>query len=611
MKSKDAKKEKPSYNMWQNSAYMISLAWRKQKSVVLLCAAMVFIRLADNVVRIFLAPTILSKVEMKSSFQELVWTITIFTLGLVLIQGLISYINTNKMFGRVNVRCYLVNAIHIKLCRTSYPNTEDSQVQKKLDKASMAVNSNERASEAIWDNMNNVTYDTLCFVIAMILLSVLNPLLMAYSFIITLISYFANKRINEWSYRHRDEESAYSKRMNYIIEESENIALAKDIRIFGMRPWLEEVYQKTMRLYRAFCLRAEKVYLWTNIIDIIATFLKNGIVYVYLIGAAVKGGLPASEFLLYFNAINDFTQRIGWIMWNFETLHTQSLDICTIREFLELPEPFLFEEGKPLVPDKDGKYELCLENVSFRYPGAEEDTLHNVNLTVHPGEKLAIVGLNGAGKTTLVKLLCGFYDPSKGRVLLNGTDIREYNRRDYYLHFAAVFQQFSLLEAPLAINVSQVATGYDESRIMDCLEKSGMTEKVVTFPDGIQTPIGRKVYEEGVELSGGQTQRLMLSRALYKDAPIIVLDEPTAALDPIAESDLYQKYSSLLQGRTSLYISHRLASTRFCDRIIYLENGSIAEEGTHNELLRENGRYAELFEIQSKYYREGVQENEE
>lgn len=228
-----------------------------------------------------------------------------------------------------------------------------------------------------------------------------------------------------------------------------------------------------------------------------------------------------------------------------------------------------------------------------------------MNLTIHPGEKLAIVGLNGAGKTTLVKLLCGFLDPTRGRVLLNGQDVREFNRREYYSLFSAVFQEFSILDVTVAENVSQQAEGTDEERVWDCLEKAGLTKAIQALPQGLQTHVGREVYLDGVVFSGGQTQRLMLARALYKNAPILLLDEPTAALDPIAENDIYQKYDSMTAGKLSVFISHRLASTRFCDRILFLKDGVIGEEGTHESLLRLGGDYAKLFEVQSRYYQEG------
>ena len=332
--------------------------------------------------------------------------------------------------------------------------------------------------------------------------------------------------------------------------------------------------------------------------------MRNGAAYAYLIWLTLEQGLPVSQFLLYFGAATGFAQWVSGILEKFAKLHKQCLDISTVREFLEYPEPFRFEDGLPLKKRLDTPYELRLEGVSYRYPGAEKDTIHKLDLTVRPGENLAIVGLNGAGKTTLVKLLCGFLDPTEGRVLLNGQDIRPYNRRDYYKLFAAVFQDFSVLSATVAENVAQCRTGIDEARVWHCLDEAGLTEKVQSLPKQLETQIGREVYEDGVELSGGQTQRLMLARALYKDAPVLVLDEPTAALDPIAENDIYQKYNEMTAGKTSLFISHRLASTRFCDRILYLKDGRVAEEGTHEELLKRGGGYADLFEVQSQYYRE-------
>ena len=249
--------------------------------------------------------------------------------------------------------------------------------------------------------------------------------------------------------------------------------------------------------------------------------------------------------------------------------------------------------------------ELTLENVSFRYPKAEKDTLTNINLTLHNGEKLAVVGLNGAGKTTLVKLMCGFLDPTQGRVLLNGTDIRKFNRQQYYDLFSAVFQNFSLLATSVAANVAQSEENIDMNRVRRCVELAGLKQKVESLPQGYESKLNRTVYEDAVMFSGGETQRLMLARALYKNAPFIVLDEPTAALDPLAEADMYQKYDSLSGGKSSVYISHRLASTRFCDRIVLIDNASICEEGTHEQLLKAGGKYARLFEVQSKYYKRG------
>lgn len=262
------------------------------------------------------------------------------------------------------------------------------------------------------------------------------------------------------------------------------------------------------------------------------------------------------------------------------------------------------EGGRELFLEKGGACEFELRDVTFRYPNAERPVLEHFNLRIGAGERLAVVGMNGAGKTTLIKLLCGFLDPDSGQVLLNGVDIREYNRQDYYKLFGAVFQEFSILAATIAENVAQ-SDMPDMERVRTCTEQAGIRERIERFPHQYETKLGKSLYpEEAVELSGGETQRLMLARMLYKDAPVMVLDEPTAALDAIAERDIYERYNGLTRGNTAIYISHRLASTRFCDRVILLGEGKILEEGTHEELMERGGKYAELFGIQSKYYKD-------
>ena len=378
-----------------------------------------------------------------------------------------------------------------------------------------------------------------------------------------------------------------------------------------MSPWLEQMFHRTWETYRAFHRRVQNVYLWGNIAGLVLAFLQNGFAYAYLIRLVLDGDLSVPLFLLYFSAVGNFSAWISGILGDILTLHKQGLEISNIRECLEYPEPFRFEDGEPIpaagMARGRTEYELCLEDVSFRYPGAEQDTLSHIDLTLHPGEKLAVVGLNGAGKTTLIKLLCGFLDPTQGKVLLNGRDIRQYDRRDYYRLFSAVFQDFQVLAATVAVNVAQTNENIEEEKVRDCIAKAGLTGKIESLPDGYQSKLERSVYEDAVALSGGETQRLMLARALYKDAPFVVLDEPTAALDPIAEADMYRKYHDMTQGRSSVYISHRLASTRFCDRILLIEGGRIAEEGTHETLLSLGGRYAELYEVQSRYYKKQEQ----
>lgn len=603
------KAPKPKYNLWQNTGFMLRTSRKYAKSVFPLCIVLALLSAGKSVAELLIAPAILNKIELSASLGSVVFTIAAFALVLMLLSGLRSYVDTNALFGRIAVRSQgIYLSISRKYAKTSYPNLLNTDFLALGEKASAACSANSEASEAIWTTLTDLMTSCIGFVVYLALLTNLNLWLAALVAATTAVSYFASKRINEWGYLHRSEELELTKKIEYANKTATSREFAKDIRMFGLRGWLEDLWGSTMRLYSAFCAKRERKYIWANIIDIVLTFLRNGIAYAFLIGITVKNGLPASQFLLYFAALSGFAQWVVEILDKLSVMHKQSLDISTIREFLDWDEPFDLNGGERIAFEPNKQYEIRLDDVSFRYPKADKDTLSHINLTVHPGEKLAIVGLNGAGKTTLVKLVCGFLDPTEGRILLNGEDIRKFNRNDYYALFSAVFQEFSVLDVTVKENVAQCVDGIDETRVWQCIDKAGLTEKIQSLPKGIETHLGRRVFKDGVEFSGGQTQRLMLARALYKNAPILVLDEPTAALDPIAENDIYQKYNDMTHGRTSFFISHRLASTRFCDRIIFVDSGKIAEEGTHDELLKNGGGYAYLFEVQSKYYRSDNQD---
>ena len=598
------KKKKPTYNMWQNTAYFVRAAWGNCPSVLLICLLLAVATAGATVVEMLFVPVVLGQVEGHVPLPQLLATIGVFTLALLLLWGGKSYLNTNALFGRIQVRMYISGEISRKSTSTSFPNLLDTTFLKWKEQALRTCNSNQDASEAIWTTWTDILTNVLGFAVYLLLLTGLSGWMVALVILTTAVGFMVSEHLEGWGSRHREERAACMNTIGYARRVSTKREYAQDFRIFGLRPWLEEVWSSAMGAYRAFLTRRERVYFLVYVVDVLLTLLRNGGAYAYLIWLTLTQGLSASQFLLYFSAISGFTQWVKGIMEQVSTLHRQSLELSNLREFLEWPEPFAFEEGAPL-PQGLKECEILLDHVSYRYPGAEKDTITDLSFTLHPGEKVAIVGLNGAGKTTLVKLLCGFLDPTRGSVRLNGVDIRTYNRREYYHLFSAVFQEFSVLDTNVAVNVAQRVDGIDRARVAECLEKAGLTQAVEALPKGMDTPVTRNVFEDGVELSGGQMQRLMLARALYRDAPVVVLDEPTAALDPLAEHDIYMKYNSMTQGKSSLFISHRLASTRFCDRIIYMEYGRIAEEGTHQSLLDLGGGYSKLFEVQSRYYQEG------
>ena len=596
-------KTKPRYNAAQNVGWMVKIAWKVRRRVLFLCVAMAALEVANNLAQLYVAPEILSRVERHAPMGELLGTIGLFTLALFLTMGLKEYFEKIVLFPRVDVRSNIVGMIGRKCNMTSFPNTLEAKFIKLREKAHQSTQSNDEATDLVWETLTELMQNVGGFLVYLTILSRLNGALLGVIVATCVAGFLLSRHSDNWEFRHRDEEESCYAKKSYIRRKAESVELAKDIRIFGLQGWLNELMDRVQNVYLDFLLRSEKVRLLSDVAEALLTMARNGIAYAYLLHMALRDSLSVPEFILYFTAVSTFTTWVMGILQAAQKLHEESLDISQVREFLDYPEPFRFEGGVA-IPKADA-CELKLEHVSFRYPGAEEDTIHDLDLTVRPGEKLAIVGLNGAGKTTLVKLLCGLFDPTEGRVLLNGVDVRDFNRREYYGLFSAVFQEFSILDVTVAENIAQTNENIDTKKLWDCIEKAGLTETIQKLPKGLDTHVGRQVYLDGVLFSGGQTQRLMLARALYKDGAILLLDEPTAALDPLAENDIYQKYKDMTAGKTSLFISHRLASTRFCDRIIFVADGHITEEGTHDQLLARGGAYAKLFEVQSRYYQEG------
>jgi ATP-binding cassette subfamily C protein len=303
---------------------------------------------------------------------------------------------------------------------------------------------------------------------------------------------------------------------------------------------------------------------------------------------------------MYFAAIAGFAEWINRLIGDVAHIRAQNLDVCDFRKFIEQSE----EETSDSLPLPMGPYEIEFRGVSFRYPGSDIDIYKKLNLKIPMGQRLAIVGHNGAGKTTFVKLLCRLYDVTEGEILLNGINIKCFNKEEYLRLFSAVFQEIKILAFSAGENIAlEEKENIDTDRLNQALEQAGVAEKIASLANGADTSLLKFLDDEGVELSGGENQKISIARALYKDGPILVLDEPTAALDALAEYQTYLNFNQMVGQKTAIYISHRLASTIFCDTIAMFEQGEIIEYGSHAELLAKQGKYWDMFETQAKYYK--------
>ncbi len=333
------------------------------------------------------------------------------------------------------------------------------------------------------------------------------------------------------------------------------------------------------------------------------TAVFTGVVYLFVCLKAWAGAFGVGSITQYVGAVSAMAKNMQKLFTMLSHMQSNAVFLKTTYEFLDIPNA-MYQGSLTTEKRSDRQYEVEFKDVSFRYPGAENWALRHVSMKFKVGKRLAIVGENGSGKTTFIKLLCRLYDPQEGQILLNGIDIRKYNYRDYMNIFSVVFQDFQLLSQPLGNNVAG-SSDYDRQRAERCLEDAGFSDRLQELPDGLDTYLYQDFGKEGIDVSGGEAQKIAIARALYKDAPFIILDEPTAALDPIAEAEIYEKFDGIAGDKTAIYISHRLSSCKFCDEIAVFHEGTVIQQGTHAELLAEEaGKYHELWTAQAQYYTE-------
>lgn len=538
-------------------------------------------------------------------------TIIMYTVIICLIMMILDVISTTCYnsfeFEYRKTEGYVEKKRMDKLFHTDFKNMESPDFLDYAQRAKTALNRGKGFHGVLYQSRNFIAQGTL-MILSAALIGIQNLLMMiifiVISFGIVKISSFFTKRDK---IKFSDAMAPTWRKMNYLESTTKNFDFAKDIRLFNMSnaffnqlSGVNETYKELNRKHH------NRMVLWEVSLGSVLIVQKI-LMYTWLVYNVVTGAYQISDFVLYVGLVSTFHASVGYVNWIYSDMRTNSLMINDYRNFVD------WKEDRETADEKDGhiteinlyKFEFRFENVSFKYPGHDNYVLKNVNLTIKNGAKLAVVGVNGAGKTTFIKLMMKLYEPSEGRILLNDVDIKEYNREEYFKLFSPVFQNVECFAMPIYQNISFAEEDKtDMNKINEVLEQSGLSEKINSYEKGIHTNLLKIFDKEGIDLSGGEKQRLAMARALYKDGKVVILDEPTAALDALAEDRMYREFKNMIHGKTAVFISHRLGSTRFCDKIAMFEDGTIVEEGTHEELMAKNGKYAYMFGIQSQYYDE-------
>ena len=503
----------------------------------------------------------------------------------------------------IAIRMKVISERVSRVLGLNYEILERPDVLDIHERALEACNDNQNGFEGMLHIIPELGQNLLTVIVTFVAVTVLDYRLIICLALLAIIQFLYYRRIVKkdkaevW-----DRLSTIWRKIGYMSRVTQDFEYAKDIRLFGLSKYL---VNKQKKIFGEKEEKMDKHYdMWSGhaYFSALISLIAKGLVYAVLFYSVIKKDMTIGNFTMFLALSTAFSQSLPSLLMRFGDYKKCSLRVDDLRSFMEL-DIVKKEETIPL--QKAESYTIEFKDVSYKYLKAEKYAIRHLNLKINAGERLAVVGLNGAGKTTMIKLLLRLYDPTEGVITLNGVDIKQYEREEYYKLFAPVFQDVETFAFPIAENVSmKPGADTDRDRVIKSMEEAGLSEKISGLKHGIDTYITNIVEDDGIDLSGGEKQKLALARALYKGADIVVLDEPTSALDAIAEQQLYERFDKMIGKKSAVYISHRLASTRFCDNIAMFKDGEMIEYGTFDELMSKNSEYANMFNIQAKYYNE-------
>ncbi len=611
------------FGLFSNLKFVLKVMKKYSPILLFLLPVAAILSVGNRYTTAFLTKWIIDIITAKGTVLQLIKVGIFFSVIFILLWNLNTWYNSQVETKCIIARLKLILEKNHITMTMPFIYTEEPDMLDCNQRASQAVGGNYQGVEG----MMHVIFDfagALGAVIAgLSIISTINYKIVILMIFIGLANFFFSNYANRWCKKNVwDPLAPWWRKRWYMDIALGDFSYAKDIRMFGLKKWLTKKFQEVNQIRYGYQKKNEHMWFWVTFASSTFWLLSQIIIYVYLIRCIINKTITIGNFTLYLSATSTFFECVMTMLNSINSFLHNSRYVDDFRSFydnekLRINLPETTQKKEILKPQKS--YEFEFQNVSFKYPRAERYALQNISIKINAGERLAVVGLNGAGKSTFIKLLLRLYEPTEGKILLNGTDIQNYDINSYFDVFAPVFQEVNLFAMTFAENISMKAPDEtDKELVKKTIIQSGLEEKLNSLEKGLDTQLLKVIYDDGIDLSGGQKQKLALSRALYKNAPVVVLDEPTAALDAIAESKLYSDFDKLIGGKTSIYISHRLSSTQFCNNVAMFKGGKLIEYGTHDSLIKQNGEYANMFKIQAQYYvendenhnKDGEQSNE-
>ena len=601
-------------SVFKNIRLALKAWFRRYPSAWILVPVYLAIRIATPFINT-LIPSLAIRSIGQGNVKNFVILICLSLLVFTIINAAANIMGTYVQAQRTYTRLagYTADFAH-KTLVTDYQNIEPQKKQKILGKAAQSLSSNWKGVEHLMiqtTEFSILTFGIITYGSAVLMLDwkILVVTLAMFVFDVALRTHAI-----KYSDSKREESSEIWRKKYYIMQKSLNISAGKDIRIYQLGNWFHKLLCEVVIARGKLEKKLQLRWYLPTVSGSFFNFGRDFIAYSILIKRVLDGQMDIATFTLYLGIISGFTGWIYSLSERFNNIRRSSHEFNDLHDFMNLPDKerktLAAPEIETAAPEalegaRNKAPQITFKNVSFAYPDVEKNTIQNLDFTIKAGEKIALVGNNGAGKTTIVKLLCGLYDQTQGEILIDGKTIDDIGLDSYQDKISVLFQDTNPMAFTIEENITGLEEGQcDQTRLEDSLKKSGLWEKIQSLPQKEKTYITQTFSDEGILLSGGETQKLLFAKAIYKNGSFLILDEPTSALDPLAESKIYEEYNNLAAGKTAVFISHRLASTKFCDRIMFLENGSIVECGSHDELMAKGGKYKEMFDIQAQYYRE-------
>ncbi len=600
MKKPDTKPQ-DSQGVLSNLRFVLNLMWGFQKSAIVYMALIAVFSSVFPLFGIVFPKLIIDELTGLGRTEYIVRMLGI-GFGLVFVSKTIATIATNS-FSQITLWFKVLILSGEKYMSMDYALTDDPAMSDLNERAERVLKRADEGILGILNKMFDICAIMLTFVFSLLIVSSLNVGVVVLFMGICLLNYFVEMRFNKSNIALEDRYPTFTRKLRYLSDWMQEYQFGKDLRLYNLQNLLYQKYQSNADNVKGLDGKRAAMTIQKGIVFGGIALVNEIALYTYLIYRFLSGGLSIGDFTMYVIAIRTFCSVFNELITAFARIIYLSSGIGIVRRFLD------FTSGPAsalqATPDK-APFNIEFVNVCFKYPHQDDYVLKNINLNIDSRQKLALVGMNGAGKTTFIKLMMGLYLPTSGEIRINGISTALFDRKSLYRLFSVVFQDVELFAMTLAENISMCP--YDETdmnKAAFCIETVGLTDMLISQPSKLDTMVTKNIYEGGVDFSGGQKQRIAIARALYKDRPILILDEPTAALDAFAENEIYQIFSKMTRDKTCVFISHRLSSVAFCDKVMLLDNGEICEYGTHDELMQNQGKYYELFTLQAKYYKGG------